>query len=187
MFQSQILEDPLQRAGRDHHQPRHRRGLHLDDRQQDPTQLHLRRVQERLLADTAREPLSSLTSWVSKVHYSELVGIIINLVTIVASIWTTVNKILHSYNYGVSKNVYILCWSGTVVIFIWHHANHTCNFQVFLSLVSVILGLSSTELRLSLTMADLVWDIVTVIGTLLVGALCAGVRSIFHIYYFIYN
>ena len=121
------------------------------------------------------------------IHYSELVGIIINLVTIVASIWTTVNKILHSYNYGVSKNVYIPCWSGTVVIFIWHHANHTCNFQVFLSLVSVILGLSSTELRLSLTMADLVWDIVTVIGTLLVGALCAGVRSIFHIYYFIYN
>ena len=42
------LQGPLQRAGRDHHQPRHRRGLHLDDRQQDPTQLQLRRVQERL-------------------------------------------------------------------------------------------------------------------------------------------
>ena len=148
-------------------------------------------AQSEILADTSAHSEGAVVFFdflgLVLVHYSELVGIIINLVTVVASIWTTINKILHSYNYGVSKNVYILCWSGTVVIFIWHHANHTCNFQVFLSLVSVILGLSSTELRLSLTMADLVWDIVTVIGTLLVGALCAGVRSIFHIYYFIYN
>ena len=63
--------------------------------------------QSEILADTSAHSEGAVVFFDVLVHYSELVGIIINLVTVVASIWTTVNKILHSYNYGVSKNVYI--------------------------------------------------------------------------------
>ena len=52
------------------------------------------------------------------VHYSELVGVIINIGTVIASIWLTVDKILHSYNYGVSKNIYLrqLCYTAVIQV-----------------------------------------------------------------------
>ena len=41
------------------------------------------------------------------IHYSEMVGVIINLTTVLWAVWLTVDKVLHSYNYGVSRSVYL--------------------------------------------------------------------------------
>jgi len=41
------------------------------------------------------------------IHYSEWVGVLINLVVVTVSISITMNKIQHSYNYGVSRGVFL--------------------------------------------------------------------------------
>ena len=45
-----------------------------------------------------------------------MVGVIINLTTVVWAVWLTVDKILHSYNYGVSRSVYLRQLGFTFVI-----------------------------------------------------------------------
>ena len=50
------------------------------------------------------------------IHYSEMVGLIMNLTTVFVAVWLTVDKILHSYNYGVSRSVYLRQLGFTFVI-----------------------------------------------------------------------
>jgi len=41
------------------------------------------------------------------IHYSEWIGILINLLVVAISVSITISKIQHSYNYGVSREVYL--------------------------------------------------------------------------------
>ena len=68
-------------------------------------------AQSEILADTSAHSDGAVVFFdflgLFLVHYSELVGIIINMITVIVSLYLTINKIIHSYNYGVSRSVYI--------------------------------------------------------------------------------
>ena len=50
------------------------------------------------------------------IHYSEALGVLLNLATVAVSLWLTADKVIHSYNYGVSKTVYLRQLGYTAVM-----------------------------------------------------------------------
>eukprot|EP00092_Neocalanus_flemingeri_P002862 GFUD01003060.1.p1 GENE.GFUD01003060.1~~GFUD01003060.1.p1 ORF type:complete len:914 (+),score=90.26 GFUD01003060.1:82-2823(+) len=68
-------------------------------------------AQSEILADTLAHAQGGVVFFdflgLFLIHYSEWMGILLNLVIVGISVSITVTKIRHSYNYGVSKEVYL--------------------------------------------------------------------------------
>ena len=68
-------------------------------------------AQSEVLADTSAHSQDGVVFFdflgVIVIHYSETVSVIINVTTVLVAVWLTVDKVLHSYNYGVSRSVFL--------------------------------------------------------------------------------
>ena len=68
-------------------------------------------AQSEVLADTSAHSQGGVVFFdflgVIVIHYSETVSVIINVTTVLVAVWLTVDKVLHSYNYGVSRSVFL--------------------------------------------------------------------------------
>ena len=77
-------------------------------------------AQSEILADTSAHSDGAVVFFdflgLFLIHYSELVGACVNIIVVVISFWLTIDKISHSYNYGVSKTVYIRQLGYTAMI-----------------------------------------------------------------------
>ena len=77
-------------------------------------------AESEILADTSQHSQGALVFFdflgLYLVHYSEALGVLVNMVTVAASLWLTADKVIHSYNYGVSRSVYLRQLGYTAVM-----------------------------------------------------------------------